>query len=413
MHGKYFFLIRKISEISSDASLQGLLRRLDENNDQQISSDEVDFDRDGFLDPTSTSFSYSIEQRNAVQNILFQRGFIRFRSIERLELEGNPNFGTVIFLRQTHDRPELNDRIRVAVGRFQVAMLFYLMERNAQHVFDEGSTQDMLAYIPTTPWPEHQGLERARNLLVQRLLSGNIANSSLSLHASDGAAGVYGLLFNDVSFHRSVEPWEEDYYRRITHNPSLPKHLRDYYRMQVRERAAARQIITFFREQPGEVVYLIYGARHEFADDFSDPFFNPRLISVTFPDHSAQVDDIYNQEIDRSVAWMNRVTWSFLGLSAGLFLWDRIRRALSPRNPPDDPGSPPEGPSAAAPPASETPNENLQRSRIGVEETLGVSALLGVGAATLYYAPQVLNVIRNAAPVALQATLLGLMMLGG
>lgn len=406
-------LSQRIAEISPDARVRRLLESLDQNRDARIDSDEVDFDRDGFLDSSSTSFSWSIEQRNSIQNALFQRGFIRFRTIERLELAGNPNFGTVVFLRQNHDRPELNDRIRVPIGRFQAAILLYLMAHNAEHVFDEGLTRDVLGFVPSNPIPPHEGLERARNQFMQRLLAGNIADSSFALQAQDGASSIYALLFNDIQLHRTAEPWEEAYYRRIIDNHDLPAALRNHYRMRVREKAAASQVLAFLRAHPGEVAYLVYGARHEFADNFWDPFFNPRLISVTFPDHSELVDRVVNEYIDQETKWLNRASAAFLSLAVLLGVGKSIARFIFPPNPPDDPGSPPASQEGGSTHLSPTQNDGADQRTIHAEEVLGISALLAAGAAAVHYAPQAINTLRTVAPIAVRATLLGLMMLGG
>lgn len=413
--------IKRISEISQNPHIQELLRSLDTNHDQQIDTDEVDFDQDGFLDLTSTSNVWSIDERNEIQNSLFRQGLIRFRAIERLELAGSPGAGSVVFIRQIHDRPEITNELRVPIGNYQFGIMLYLMSHNATHIFAEGLDED----IPNNPQVSTVDLS---DLIMAT--SHNQLSDQFYISLTRGSAGrLYGDCFStDVYLHRTVEPEEERAVSAIINSFWSSGTRQEHYRMAVRESLATTQVMHFLRDHPDETAYLIYGGAHEFSDNFSSYPETPRLISVDFPDHERQV-----QRTITKMDWMDWVKIAFrsqpvtsslalLSIAYTLYLNGRpiYNRIFGKQNqntkPPDDQDPPSTSGSAAtipsAPPLAPG-NSNNSHDR-NLLEGLGISAgLATVGTAVIHYGPQIVNFSRVAGPVALRALVLGLMFMGG
>lgn len=417
--------VKRISEISPDLHIQELLGRLDQNHDQQIDTDEVDFDQDGFLDLTSTSHAWSIDERNEIQNSLFRQSLIRFRTIERLEVDGDPNVGSVVFIRQIHDRPEINNELRIPIGNYQFGIMLYLMSHNATHLFMEGLTED----IPNNPQVEAVNIGPLANATFHHTLTNQFYIDLTRLMAGDFYAAFYP---HDVYQHRTAEPEEEEVVFSIIDSPLSSGTQAEHYTMAVRESLATTQIMRFLRDHPEETAYLIYGSAHEFTDNFASYPYPPRVISVSFPDHAKPCDEIIaNQERE------NRQYSLSLLLFASLFTFQKACRATSHflsflslqkierfysgrssnifDDHDDDDQNPPTAPRGTG--ATNTTNSSdenppgVARSSL---EALEISAgLATLGTAAIQYGPQVVNAVRTAAPIAVRILALGLMMMGG
>jgi len=319
---------RRITEISSDLRIQEALRALDENHNNEISTDEVDRDGDGFVDLTSTSAFWDINMGNQINNDLHRAGIISQRAIRRLEVNGDPAVGNIIFIRQVHDRPEFENpnyrNARLAVGDYQYGILHYLAEHNATEIFGEAYASHHFA----------NGQVNFTNISSNHLCSFPFPiNETVRLMLTErGAESVYQNCNGDVNIHPTMNAQEAAELEPIILNPNALSD-EDYHTiiMVRREAMATREIMSFLSIRPGVTIYLVYGRRHEFADNFLALANPPQVVSVDFPDLAhAALQAIDQGKVQQAYESFQRIQ-RYLGTIDQLFtgLASFLKRALN------------------------------------------------------------------------------------
>jgi len=205
----------------------------------------------------------------------------------KVELEGDPKLGTVLFIRQVHLPPNFKEDLDflVLIGNYQLEILRLLEQLRPQHVFTEDSDYTF------SPEDLHHGdyrindFDLKRRLQMRKLFGRRIPRDPdprlLMGTAVARAQLVYAMRHEDVYLRRAAAPEEAhlwDDCRRL--GPEASDSEFSEVCLYRRERVMVREISEFLRKHPGERVALVYGAAHNFADDFKKAGFQPRIISV-------------------------------------------------------------------------------------------------------------------------------------
>lgn len=218
-----------------------------------------------------------------------------------VEIDGDAALGTVRFLKQVHTIYNEPDSELKKIGVVQLALLKYLSDQKALHIFVEGLYQnfdlktqaDAFAQYHHLLLPKKDSVSTSPEKLLEETRS-LFKNIDYTLQPSDrqlfilgalGAAYVYGAIHSDVRLHRtfSVGASGALYEKQKILPLEDPKRIE--YALKVRERLVSVEIRSFLKTNPGTDVYLIYGAAHDFSPAFKKYWaVPPRLESVSFPD---------------------------------------------------------------------------------------------------------------------------------
>jgi len=211
---------------------------------------------------------------------------------EKVEVRGNPNKGEVVYFRQIHETGKSVPRVDVTVGMCQYQIWEELQAGKFKHVFVEGFPEDM------EPGDPRRTGEEGWSLMVKVMFPEGMPKTpslpQLFALAKLGAPFIYAYFNPDVTLHRTQYKNEDTSQRddllaaEFEAHPDMdPKHF-DFSNLihkfdAARETSAAREIMNYLKDNPGAKVVLVYGARHQFNDDFEKEKTPPVVVSVSFP----------------------------------------------------------------------------------------------------------------------------------
>lgn len=295
---------KDVSKITPDSELQRRTRELG-NGDATIETQEVDSNRDGYLDLNKVTRRWSACEFRRAQDSLFLAGLI-YRTkktscdaqpwqqevVITTELEGNAKNGIVIFVRQKHGDGDLTgpnvDPIDFVTALYQHRILRFLFDRNAMHVFHEGIVFDM---PPQDPLKKDISFQKA---LHTKFPPGwedprNLTKAQVSMFLDLGAAAIYPLLFKPAFLHRTEMKTTEEVrqlHDKFKAGRSAPSLIKEIFKesCHVREKLSTKAVMDFLRQNRGSEAVLVYGANHQFKDDFSLGPNTPVLVSIDFYD---------------------------------------------------------------------------------------------------------------------------------
>lgn len=196
---------------------------------------------------------------------------------------GNPNDGTVFFLRQWHAGIGRNqDRLK-KIGSYQFEILKELKRLDIKDVFIEGLTVDIKDRKSTDELYDVTKLIHQVHFVDQYFPDGipekpNLAQ--LMALAEYGAGIVYGLLNKDVIIHRTLEPNEKEELETLflmgSFNPECLLGL-----FSKGEEFASKQMKAFFEDGKDKKAAIVFGLLHSFRP-ISEIDFNPAIYSRLF-----------------------------------------------------------------------------------------------------------------------------------
>jgi len=217
----------------------------------------------------------------------------------RLDLNGDPKLGWIVFYRDFHydktfdNNPEALD----AILKTQWEMLKDLEARKIKHIFKEGYASDSPEGITKKEMIQKEGLldfyHKLRKLFGGQLPDHLAELGSLRSRAlmEFGAYYVYSIRHEDVRIHRisTLKEIEETEKARAcfieTDAICLEDALQGLSLSEWQERRngfAYREIRRFLENHLGKEVALIFGAYHNFHDNFIAGGFKPVIESILF-----------------------------------------------------------------------------------------------------------------------------------
>ncbi|KAB2842412.1 hypothetical protein F9K50_02085 [bacterium] len=229
------------------------------------------------------------------------RGVAQWVRREKLEINGNDSAGRVLYIRQIHDFPGLTSQETREIADYQRHILEELEREKPNHVFLESLTED---YPPRSKFHPRPGpFQLIRNVFpagVPRELS----MRQRKLLLEEGAGMIYAALRDEVFLHKTWTREEaEENYRRLVRGTGrealdpdeavkdlgwiiqLEKNVPEVF--DARETMAVREVRNLLEKDPRAKAALIFGAAHEFADDFKKQAKVPTLRSVVWEPHDA------------------------------------------------------------------------------------------------------------------------------
>jgi hypothetical protein len=215
----------------------------------------------------------------------------------RLDLDGDPEVGEIMFIRQSHlPDPDLStesitESKLMDIGLYQAEIFYLLEDLQPKHLFLEGLPVDFPPSMHNQLILEVQkGYKDFRGMFVEGESPEERKRKSLILLSMLGAGLTYALNHADVFLHKTHTE-EENLWLENQRQKHLEKYrgdsntqLQDTSFWEIilnkRETWVTRELTHFLRDHPGEKAVLIYGALHNFCDDFIREGLKPYILSV-------------------------------------------------------------------------------------------------------------------------------------
>jgi len=258
------------------AFLPGCERKQDSSEPKSSALPKTEPQGDAYSGPSQYLNPIAFNGRNIVPT---SNGILR----TRVEMEGDPSLGTVFFLRNYHTPG------------------FGMMRQDDR--------QDYQLFIIASQWKTLQLLEQlgAKDVFYERVsktttgedflnqLRGNPRMSpvlpvidALKVEHSDYPPYGIGLLNVDLGAPytyaiRNPEVRLQPVFTPEEHKETLRMRVADGSQNTLdREAWATREISQFLKANPGKSVVLVFGAAHNFCDNFAQQNFKPRMVSAWF-----------------------------------------------------------------------------------------------------------------------------------
>jgi len=207
------------------------------------------------------------------------RGLARHES---LALFGDRSVGELVYIRQVHHALGLDADMTREIAEYQTQIFRELESGKYQHVFLESYTEDHAPRSKFRPRPAN--LELIRSVFPSGFPKELNAGQRKVLF-EEGGGLVYAALHDEVSVHKTWTPEEgqenyeklfqgtgrgglapEEAIKNLDWIVQLEKNIPHVF--SDREAMATREVMEFLSKHPGERAVLIFGAAHEFEDDF-------------------------------------------------------------------------------------------------------------------------------------------------
>lgn len=192
-----------------------------------------------------------------------------FLRTEKTEIIGNKRVGKITYIRQIHHVHGTSDRMKTLIGAYQFQMLKELKRLKPKFIFAEGLLED---YIVDAKQNAHI-VDMIKNRFSKRWHKRVLPSTDqMELLRKFGAAIIYAHLDTSVVLKKT----RSNEYSQQSKYYSFKKMIYEA------EKFASKMVIDFLKKHKGKSVVLIFGAGHEFKDNFLA--FNPVLVSVHFPE---------------------------------------------------------------------------------------------------------------------------------
>jgi hypothetical protein len=207
-----------------------------------------------------------------------------------LLVNGDPQIGTVHFLRQTHTIcQETPEQLR-ALGAEQLEIANLIKEIGTKTVFVEGLYKDLAR---DTPEHKEEFCEYVKwilpNYLRERMGEEGCISYFQRLHSESTELGTpsdefleflgatsgpfYVLALNEeMCLKKTVSQAVDEILYRWQRQELYGSETNSKIRLELRERIAAREIREYLKHSPGDEVALLLGATHTFTDGFLKSF---------------------------------------------------------------------------------------------------------------------------------------------
>src|SRR3989339_643187 len=193
----------------------------------------------------------------------------------------NENSGTVIYIRQLHYVPEMNEADMTIVGEYQMRIWQELERRKVTDIFVESLYEDLNSQSPI----RRNDDSRVLRTVFPNGIPEEPTDLQLLCLALYGSYLIYFYVHSEITLHKTLSEEESasidsEINRAINVSENI---------LGNRERFASREIEIFFENNPGATIVLIYGALHEFRDNLEGLAEPPILIDIDFPEIRARL----------------------------------------------------------------------------------------------------------------------------
>lgn len=236
---------------------------------------------------------------------------------ESLLIEGDPNVGKVVHVRQIHGHRDLDEADQKEVARYQGQILNELLEVQPKSILSEmmyygkngvetaygchltesgGDVDCFFDYVANNLSPEELSVLNSIHESTELAFLDEDQQAILdNLLLNHGADIVYGYIkgFENINWIMADSVHDRDdyeHYKTLVEDLSsdlsekvlkklLGKSIKANER---RELSASRHVMSHLQDYPGRHVYIIYGAAHDFYDDFSKKRQVPEFREVVY-----------------------------------------------------------------------------------------------------------------------------------
>lgn len=187
------------------------------------------------------------------------------------EMSGNTEVGTVELLKQVHWVENMPVGSLHTTGEYQAELLKILLKDRPKHVFNEGAFEGSETEEPEILEGSPVG-DVTQEIIRDGKLPERLDDTVLRALAQRGAAWFYNQIEDSAVIHptRSTAEYVE-YEARLARIPDVNtpegRADRDAIVMDHREQLAMAHVMKFLEEHPGETVYMIYGAAHQWSPE--------------------------------------------------------------------------------------------------------------------------------------------------
>jgi hypothetical protein len=212
----------------------------------------------------------------------------------RLDLDGDPRVGKLLFIRNARLPPDVEDIKKIssasilAVGRYQEEVFKLLNQLKPQHLFVDGLVSDI-------PPGSRDPLKELFSDLLKKIQQHYSENDNpqvkeernLIMLAFLGASYTYAMLHPEIYLHKTET--NEEYvefvkkYQELTGMDiqSIEGDENFIRLLKVQsEKWVTQELVEFYRAHPGESAALIYRAGFNFCDDFVRSGVKPKMYST-------------------------------------------------------------------------------------------------------------------------------------
>jgi len=220
--------------------------------------------------------------------------------VER-HLAGDPKLGSVIWIRDLHAPPfKAGSENPGIVLEYQWQVLGLLEMFQPRNIFYEeepfsGGLNLALIYLDRSPIGINKEWLNFQELRSMPTVSGKKPSSEVSSFVARFGAPIAHLLRHpdEAEIHRTLSPEESvasrNALKRILscekqHGAQAKKcnDLSQEHGVRRREAWATREMIHYLRDHPGAYVILLFGAAHQFCDDFIRENFRPEITMIEY-----------------------------------------------------------------------------------------------------------------------------------
>ncbi len=226
------------------------------------------------------TFTHQSPSRVALEAFVANYGSKRVVSYE--EMQGNPDVGTIELLKQVHNVDGLPLGSLHTTGEYQAELLRILLKERPVHIFSESASEDSETAEPSILHDSPVG-DATQEVISNGKLPEELDDTLLRALSQRGAAWFYNQIEDSAVLHHVSSAREHaDYKAQLARIPdpldALDIHdardafdARDAIIMDHREGLAMAHVMNFLDKHPGERVYMIFGAAHQWGqEDFAE-----------------------------------------------------------------------------------------------------------------------------------------------
>lgn len=298
-------VLETMTALTSNSDTQALLRGLT-GHDHFIDAQHIPKNQLDQLCCTDVTRGWTSTYMNEVETVLLERGWLHQRrsypcdisadpdAVLTVSVSGDQDLGTILFIRDYHwpqspdDQQVVGDEVKMMVFTYRLKELRTLLQLQAKHVFVENTFES---------WTVEQVRRQRKQLddngtlegLREALFSGSLNGPPTAEQMRVLSVGPIQLLYalvasGDVALYGTTssdgQARNEAMVAKSRRHEVSEEELTQYNA--VVEAEAVERVMHVIRAHPGERSALIFGASHQFRDDFVALPYSPTMLTLHF-----------------------------------------------------------------------------------------------------------------------------------